>query len=43
VAKHGVHYKREGGGFPQVWVVMNLVNLCLPMAHLCTKSVIVMH
>jgi hypothetical protein len=37
MAKHRVYYKGEGGGFPQVWVVVNLVSLCLPMARLCTK------
>jgi hypothetical protein len=30
----------EGGGFPQVWVVVSLVNLCLPMACPCTKVLI---
>jgi len=33
----------EGGGFPQVWVVMNLVSSCLPVAHLCTKTAPTMH
>jgi hypothetical protein len=37
VAKHGIYYKGEGGGFPQVWVVVNLVSSCLPMVRLCTK------
>ncbi len=28
--KHKVYYKGEGGGFPQVWVVVSLVSLsCL--------------
>jgi hypothetical protein len=43
VAKHQEYYKGEGGGFPQVWVVVSLVSPCLPMAHLCTKSVLTMH
>jgi hypothetical protein len=37
VARHRVYYKGEGGGFPQVWAVMSLVSLCLPMACACTK------
>jgi hypothetical protein len=37
VAKHKEYYKGEGDGFPQVWVVMSLVSLCLPVARLCTK------
>jgi len=37
VAKHRVYYKGEGGGFPQVWVVVNLVSLCLLVVRLCTK------
>jgi len=28
VARHKVYYKGEGGGFPQVWAMVNLVNLC---------------
>jgi hypothetical protein len=26
-ARHKKYYKREGGGFPQVWAVVNFVNL----------------
>jgi hypothetical protein len=37
VVKHIVYYKGEGGGFPQVWAVVSLVNPCLPMARPCTK------
>jgi len=37
VAMHKVYYKGEGGGFPQVWVVVSLMNLCLLLARLCTK------
>jgi hypothetical protein len=38
-----VYYKGEGGGFPQVPAMVNLVSLNLPMARLCTKSVQTMH
>jgi hypothetical protein len=41
--KHIVYYKEEGGGFPQVRAVVSLVNLSLPVAHPCTKSVPTMH
>jgi hypothetical protein len=41
--RHKVYYKGEGGGFPQVWAVVSLVSLSLPMAHLSTKSVPIMH
>jgi hypothetical protein len=30
------YYMGENGGFPQVWVVVSLVNLELPMA--CSSS-----
>jgi hypothetical protein len=30
VDKRKVYYKGEGGGFPQVWAVVNLVCLCCP-------------
>jgi hypothetical protein len=43
MAKHREYYKGDGGGFPQVWAVVNLVNLCLSMARSCTKSVMIMH
>jgi hypothetical protein len=43
VAKHKEYYKGEGGGFPQVWAVLSLVNLCLTVARPCTKSVPTMH
>jgi len=32
------YYKGEGGGFTQVWAVMNFVSPCRPMVHPCTKS-----
>ncbi len=38
VERHRVYYKGEGGGFLQVWAVVNLVTLSLPMAHPNTKS-----
>ncbi len=37
VAMHRVYYKGEGGGFPQVQAMVNLVSLCLPVASSCTK------
>jgi len=37
MARHRVYYKGEGGGFPQVWVVVSFMNLCLPVVRLCTK------
>jgi len=37
VAKHRVYYKGEGGGFPQVWAVVNFVSSCLFVVCLCTK------
>jgi hypothetical protein len=43
MARHRVYYKREGGGFPQVRVVMSLVNLSLLVAHPNTKSALAMH
>jgi hypothetical protein len=36
---HKKYYKKEGGGFPQIQVVMNLMNSCMPMVNLCTKNV----
>jgi hypothetical protein len=38
MAKHKVYYKEEGGGFPQVRAMVNIVSSCLPMAHVCTKG-----
>jgi hypothetical protein len=43
VAMHKVYYKGEGGGFPQVRVVVSLVSQSLPVAHPNTKSVQAMH
>ncbi len=43
VEKHKVYYKGEGGGFPQVRTVVNLVNLSLPVARPNTKSAPTMH
>jgi hypothetical protein len=43
VARHIVYYKGEGGGFPQVQAVVSLMNLYLPVVHLCTKSAQTMH
>jgi hypothetical protein len=38
-----MYYKGEGGGFPQVQVVLSLMNPNLPMVRLSTKSVLAMH
>ncbi len=43
VERHRVYYKGEGGGFPQVWAMMSIVNPSLPMACPSTKSVPTMH
>jgi hypothetical protein len=43
MAKHKVYYKGEGGGFPQVWAAVSLVNPSLPVVHPNTKSVPAMH
>jgi hypothetical protein len=43
VVRHKVYYKGGGGGFLQVWAVVSLVNLCLPMVHPCTKSAPTLH
>ncbi len=43
VERHRVYYKEEGGGFPQVQVVVSLVSPNLPVARLNTKSVQTMH
>jgi hypothetical protein len=37
MARHKIYYKGEGTGFPQVRVVVNVVNSCLPVVCLCTK------
>jgi hypothetical protein len=39
VERHKAYYKGEGGGFPQVWAMINLVSSNLPMVHPNTKSV----
>jgi hypothetical protein len=41
--EHIVHYKGEGGAFPQVRAVVNLVSSNLPMVRLSTKSATSMH
>ncbi len=43
VKRHRVYYKGEGGGFPQVWAVVNLVSPNLLVAHPSTKSALIMH
>jgi hypothetical protein len=41
--RHIVYYRGEGGAFPQVRVVVSLVNPSLPLARLSTKSAPAMH
>jgi len=48
VTRHREYYKGEGGGFPQVWAMVSLVNPCLPvvirapkMLQLCTNQLVV--
>jgi hypothetical protein len=43
MAMHREYYKGKGGGFPQVWAVVNPVSPFLPMARPCTKSAPAMH
>jgi hypothetical protein len=38
VERHKVYYKGEGGGFPQVRTMVNLVSSNLPVVCLSTKS-----
>jgi hypothetical protein len=37
IANHKKYYKGEGGVFPQVRVVVNLMNLCMPMHQKCSN------
>jgi len=43
VERHKVYYKGEGGGFPQVRVVVSLVSSSLPVTHPSIKSASTMH
>jgi hypothetical protein len=43
VERHRKYYKGEGGGFPQIWAMVSLVSLSLPVARLSTKSASTMH
>jgi hypothetical protein len=43
VERRREYCKGEGGGFPQVWAVVSLVNLRLPVARPSTKSAQTMH
>jgi hypothetical protein len=43
VERHKVYYKGEGGGFPQVRAMMNLMSLKLPVVFRSTKSAQIMH
>jgi len=37
------YYKGEGGGFPQIQVMVNFMNSCMAMIRPCTKNVPIMH
>jgi hypothetical protein len=41
--RHRVYYKGVGGGFPQVWAIVNLVDSSLHVAHHSTKNAPAMH
>jgi len=43
VERHKIYYKGEGGGFPQVWAMVNLMSLNLLMVRPSTKSAPIMH
>jgi len=43
VERHIIYYKGEGGGFPQVQAMVNLVSSSLPVVRPSTKSVPIMH
>jgi hypothetical protein len=43
VANHKEYYKGEIGDFPEVRAMVSLMNSCMHMARLCTKSVLTMH
>jgi hypothetical protein len=43
MVKQKVYCNGEGGGFPQVRPMVNLVSSCLPMVHSCTKSAPTLH
>jgi hypothetical protein len=38
-ANHRKYCKEEGGGFPQIWAVVNFVNPCMCVPCLCTKNI----
>jgi len=41
--RHRVYYKREGGGFPQVWAMVSFVSPSLLVVRPNTKSAPIMH
>jgi hypothetical protein len=43
VERHRVYYKGEGGGFPQVRVMVSLMSPSLLVVHFSTKSAPIMH
>jgi hypothetical protein len=42
VERHSIYYKGEGGDFPHVRAVVNLVSLSLPVARPSTKNAPIM-
>jgi hypothetical protein len=38
MARHKEYYKGEGGGFPQIWAMVSLMNICMLVARPCTKG-----
>jgi hypothetical protein len=43
MASHKEYYKGEGGRFPQIRVVVSLMNPCMHVVRLCSKSGPIMH
>jgi len=43
MSRHKEYYKGEGGGFPQVQVVVSLMSLCLPVVRPCIESALTTH
>jgi len=43
MARHKVYYKKEGGGFPEIWAMVSLVSVCLHVVRPCTKIVLATH
>jgi hypothetical protein len=43
MVSHREYYKKEGGDFPQIQVVVNFVSSFMRVVHSCTKSAPIMH